>query len=155
MCWTPHMRTSLRLQYLPMKCLSDWSRHRIDPRIGLSRICADTHEILIRRQKRRQKAPNALNIDAIYLCPVAIWLNGSPSSNHVKDGVGEPVAEQRKETGWPARSACSINVYCSSGTVSKKTFPSKMRFEERWDEREYNSAILLRLLSWHLNITFL
>jgi len=62
------------------------------------------------------------NIGTIYLCPVAIWLNGSPSSSQVKDGVGEPVAEHRRDTGGPGRNACSINVYCSSGTVSKKNF---------------------------------
>lgn len=45
----------------------------------------------------------------------------------MKDGVGEPVAEHRRETGGPGRNACSINVYCSSGTVSKNSF-SKIRF---------------------------
>lgn len=39
----------------------------------------------------------------------------------MKDGVGEPVAEHRSETGGPGRRACSINVYCSSGTVSKSS----------------------------------
>lgn len=45
----------------------------------------------------------------------------------MKDGVGEPVAEHRRETGGPGRNACSINVYCSSGTVSKNSF-SEIRF---------------------------
>lgn len=45
--------------------------------------------------------------------------NGSPSKNHVKEGGGDPVAEQRRETGGPGLNACSIKVYCNSGTVSK------------------------------------
>lgn len=57
------------------------------------------------------------DLDA-HLCPAAISLSGSPSSSQVNDGGGDPVAEHRKDTGGPGRSACSMNVYCSSGTVS-------------------------------------
>lgn len=59
------------------------------------------------------------DLDA-HLCPAAISLRGSPSSSQVNDGGGDPVAEQRKDTGGPGRRACSMNVYCSSGTVSEK-----------------------------------
>lgn len=36
----------------------------------------------------------------------------------MNDGGGEPLAEQRNDTGGPGLRACSINVYCNSGTVS-------------------------------------
>lgn len=55
-----------------------------------------------------------------HLCPEAISLRGSPSSNQVNDGGGDPVAEHLKDTGGPGRSACSMNVYCNSGTVSDR-----------------------------------
>lgn len=36
----------------------------------------------------------------------------------MNEGGGEPVAEHLNDTGGPGRNVCSINVYCSSGTVS-------------------------------------
>ena len=55
----------------------------------------------------------------LYLWPDIISLRGSPSKSQVKEGGGDPVAEHRSETGGPGLKACSINVYCNSGTVSK------------------------------------
>lgn len=52
------------------------------------------------------------------LCPEAISLRGSPSRSQVNDGGGDPVAEHLRDTGGPGRNACSMNVYCNSGTVS-------------------------------------
>lgn len=54
------------------------------------------------------------------LCPEAISLRGSPSRSQVNEGGGDPVAEHLKDTGGPGRNACSMNVYCNSGTVSDR-----------------------------------
>lgn len=45
---------------------------------------------------------------------------GSPSKSHLNSGGGDPVAEHLSDTWGPGRKDCSMNVYCSSGTVSAK-----------------------------------